>query len=51
MPLYLDEIRSEFAKFLSENANVRFSLDKALAYVVEKAYQQGVEDGQKDLTE
>lgn len=43
--LLLDDVRAEFAKFLTHHATTRFSMDQALAHVVTKAYQQGLADG------
>lgn len=45
MPLMLDNIRAEFARFLADDPNARFRMDAALAHVVTKAYQQGLDDG------
>ncbi len=50
MPLYLDDIRKEFAEQLASNSSVRFSMDKALAHVVTLAYQRGIEDAEKRST-
>lgn len=44
MPLMLDDIRREFADFLSADPSGRFRMDAALAHVVTKAYQQGLAD-------
>ena len=43
--LDLNSIRAEFAQRLAADST-RFSMDAALAYVVERAYQQGILDGQ-----
>ena len=43
--LVLDNIRQEFAKFLSEDPSGRWRMDAALSHVVQLAYQQGIEDG------
>lgn len=45
MPLLLDNIRAEFARFLAEDPNARFRMDAALAHVATVAYQQGLGDG------
>ena len=45
--LVLDNIRQEFAKFLSEDPSGRWRMDAALAHVVMMAYQRGIEDGKK----
>ena len=44
-PLTLDEMREEFAKFLSSDPKARWRLDAALAHVVQIAYQRGLDDG------
>lgn len=43
--LTLDKIRHEFATYLASHSDARFSMDKALAHVVELAYQQGFNEG------
>ena len=43
--LDLNTIRADFAQRLAADST-RFSMDAALAFVVEKAYQQGIKDGQ-----
>ena len=43
--LTLDKIRHEFATYLASHSDARFSMDKALAHVVEFAYQQGFNEG------
>lgn len=45
MPLQLDDIRREFAAHLARQPDERFSMDKALAHVVTKAYEVGLIDG------
>lgn len=45
--LALDNIRQEFAKFLSEDPSGRWRMDAALSHVVQIAYQQGIEDGSR----
>ncbi len=50
MPLLLDTMREEFARFLSEDPAGRFRLDAALVRVVEIAYRAGVEEGKAALT-
>lgn len=42
--LDLNQIRADFAEFLAGNASKRHSLDAALMYVVEGAYQKGLSD-------
>lgn len=42
--LDLNQVRADFAAFLAVNAATRHSLDAALMHVVERAYQQGIED-------
>jgi hypothetical protein len=42
--LDLNQVRANFAEFLASNANRRHSLDAALMHVVERAYQQGIDD-------
>lgn len=43
--LDLNTIRADFAAFLAANAATKHSLDAALMYVVEMAYQQGMAEG------
>jgi hypothetical protein len=43
--LLLDEMRAEFARFLAEDPQGRWRMDKALAHVVSLAYTKGVNDG------
>jgi hypothetical protein len=45
MPLMLDDMRTEFAKFLIEDPAARFRMDAALVHVVTLAYRSGIEDG------
>ena len=45
MPLMLDDMRAEFARFLAEDPAARFRMDAALAHVVTLAYQAGMADG------
>ena len=47
MPLMLDDMREEFARFLAEDPAGRFRMDAALAHVITLAYRAGVEDGEK----
>lgn len=42
--LDLNQVRADFAGFLADHAGTRHSLDAALMHVVERAYQQGIED-------
>ena len=43
--LDLNQIRREFAEFLAQDPT-RFRIDAALAHVVTRAYQQGIQDAQ-----
>jgi len=43
--LDLNQIRREFAEFLAQDPT-RFRMDAALAHVVTRAYQQGIQDAQ-----
>lgn len=45
MPLMLDDMRAEFARFLTEDPAARFRMDAALAHVVTVAYERGLTDG------
>jgi hypothetical protein len=45
--LDINQIRADFAAYLADHAGTRHSLDAALMYVVERAYQQGIEDAGK----
>lgn len=45
MPLLLDDMRAEFARFLTEDPAARFRMDAALAHVVTVAYERGLADG------
>jgi len=45
MPLMLDTMREEFARFLAEDPAGRFRMDAALVHVVTLAYRAGIEDG------
>lgn len=45
--LDLNQVRADFADFLADHAGTRHSLDAALMHVVERAYQQGLADGQE----
>lgn len=45
MALLLDDIRAEFARFLSADPAARFRMDAALAHVITIAYRQGLNDG------
>lgn len=45
MPLLLDTMREEFARFLAEDPAGRFRMDAALVHVVTLAYRAGIEDG------
>ncbi len=42
--LDLNRVRADFADFLADHAGTRHSLDAALMHVVERAYQQGLDD-------
>lgn len=46
MPLMLDHMRAEFARFLADDPAGRFRMDRALAHVITLAYQHGLKDGQ-----
>lgn len=48
MPLLLDDMRHEFARFLTEDPAGRFRMDAALAHVVTLAYNQGLAEGAQD---
>lgn len=45
MPLLLDDMRAEFARFLTEDPAARFRMDAALAHVITVAYERGLVDG------
>lgn len=45
MPLMLDDMRAEFARFLTEDPAARFRMDAALAHVITTAYERGLDDG------
>ena len=45
MPLMLDDMRAEFARFLAEDPKGRFRMDAALAHVVALAYRAGMDAG------
>lgn len=45
MPLMLDDMRAEFARFLTEDPAARFRMDAALAHVLTTAYERGLDDG------
>lgn len=45
MPLMLDDMRAEFARFLTEDPAARFRMDAALAHIITIAYQRGLDDG------
>jgi hypothetical protein len=47
MPLMLDNMRAEFAHFLSDDPAGRYRMDKALAHVITKAYERGLDDGRR----
>lgn len=47
MPLMLDTMREEFARFLAEDPAGRFRMDAALAHVITLAYCAGVQEGEK----
>ena len=51
MPLLLDDMRAEFARFLTEDPAARFRMDAALAHVVTVAYERGLIDGRAAATE
>ena len=46
--LLLDDMRREFAEFLSNGPAARFRMDAALAHVVTLAYNRGLEDGRRE---
>jgi hypothetical protein len=45
MPIMLDDMRAEFARFLTEDPAARFRMDAALAHVITTAYEHGLDDG------
>lgn len=45
MSLLLDDIRAEFARYLTADPSAKFRMDAALAHVVTLAYQRGLDDG------
>lgn len=47
MSLDLNQVRAQFADFLSAHSGRRHSLDAALMHVVESAYRKGLEDAEK----
>lgn len=47
MPLMLDAMREEFARFLAEDPAGRFRMDAALVHVITLAYRAGVKEGEK----
>lgn len=47
MPLMLDDMRAEFARFLTEDPAARFRMDAALAHIITIAYQRGLDDAQR----
>jgi hypothetical protein len=47
MPLMLDTMRAEFARFLADDPQGRFRMDKALAHVITLAYERGLDDGRR----
>lgn len=51
MSLLLDDMREEFARFLTADPAARFRMDAALAHVVTIAYQRGLEDGKTTESE
>jgi hypothetical protein len=51
MPLLLDDMRAEFARFLTEDPAARFRMDAALAHVVTVAYERGLADGRAAATD
>lgn len=48
MPLYLDDLRKEFARFLAEDPSGRFRMDQALVRVVEMAYAAGLAESTEE---
>jgi hypothetical protein len=51
MPLMLDNIRAEFARFLADDPTARWRMDAALAHVVTIAYERGLDDGRRGHVE
>ncbi len=51
MPLLLDDMRAEFARFLTEDPAARFRMDAALSHVVTVAYERGLADGRAAAAE
>lgn len=47
MPLMLDNMRAEFAHFLSDDPAGRYRMDKALAHTITIAYERGLDDGRR----
>ena len=47
MPLDLNEMRAEFARFLHTDPKTRWRLDAALAHVLTVAYTRGLADGER----
>lgn len=47
MPLTLDTMRAEFARFLAEDPSGRWRMDRALAHVLTIAYERGMEEGRR----
>lgn len=47
MPLDLNEMRAEFARFLHTDPKTRWRLDAALAHVLTIAYTRGLADGER----
>lgn len=45
MPLLLDNMRAEFARFLADDPTARWRMDAALAHVLTLAYERGLDDG------
>lgn len=41
-----NDLRAEFARYLTEHTHTRWGLDAALMHVCRIAYDQGVKDGQ-----
>lgn len=40
-----NELRAEFARYLTDHTHTRWGLDAALMHVCRKAYDQGLADG------
>jgi hypothetical protein len=51
MPLILDSMRAEFARFLADDPTGHNRMDKALARVLTLAYERGLDDGRLDAAD